>query len=292
VQVLTRWLSRRGSVARRPADPNAAAHEGAGAGYAPFAGSRVLVCGASGALGAAVADAFVAGGANVFLHAHRRPERVAKMAAELNGGPSGAGSPTPLRAHHGQADLRDPAQTRALLARAHSELGGLNVVVTAVGAAKDAPLLLVDAADIEASLRDNLLPVVNVCEAFRELLAAHDSTSGARIVNVSSVTGLVGQPMRVAYGAAKGAVVSYTKSVAREVAEFGITANCVAPQVIEGGLADLMKARVRSILLANTPVARTCLPADVAHAVTYLASPAASFVTGTVLTVSGGLVTW
>jgi NAD(P)-dependent dehydrogenase (short-subunit alcohol dehydrogenase family) len=274
VGVLTDWLARRSAPPPRTGTPEAG-------------GSRVLVCGASGALGAAVASAFVASGSRVFLHGHRNLARAAQLAATLQGEQA-----APLRARHGGADLRDAAQARALVERAHAELGGLDVVITAVGSAKDAPLPLVDAADIEGSLRDNLLPVIHVCEAFRELAAASGTTRGGRIVNVSSVTGMVGQPMRVAYGAAKGAVVSYTKSLAREVAQQGMTANVVAPQVIEGGLADLMKARVRSILLANTPVGRTCLPEDVAHAVSYLASPAASFVTGTVLTVSGGLVTW
>jgi len=280
VGVITDWLARR-------TVPSPAARATQGPGTPPADGSRVLVCGASGALGAAIATAFVEGGGLVFLHGHRNLARAGQLAASLQGDATG-----PVRARHGGADLRDAAQARALVQRAHAELGGLDIVVTAIGSAKDAPLPMVDAADIEDSLRDNLLPVIHVCEAFRELAVAHGTTQGGRIVNVSSVTGLVGQPMRVAYGAAKGAVVSYTKSLAREVAVQGMTANVVAPQVIEGGLADLMKARVRSILLANTPVGRTCLPADVAHAVTYLASPAASFVTGTVLTISGGLVTW
>jgi 3-oxoacyl-[acyl-carrier protein] reductase len=168
-------------------------------------------------------------------------------------------------------------------------MGGIDVLVTAVGGAEDAPLLMVCSEDIHACIDDNLRTVINVCEAYRDV--PRNGQAG-RIVNISSVTGLVGQPMRVSYGAAKGAVISYTKSLARELASQNITANVVAPQVIEGGLANLMKMHVREVLLANTPVGRACTPADVAHAVAYLGSPAASFVTGTVLTVAGGMVTW
>ena len=109
---------------------------------------------------------------------------------------------------------------------------------------------------------------------------------------VSSITGRVGQPMRLAYGAAKAAVEGYIRSFAREVAASGMTANCIAPQVIEGGLADLMKERVRALLLANTPLARPCEAKDVAGAALYLASAESRYVTGTSLNITGGLVTW
>jgi NAD(P)-dependent dehydrogenase (short-subunit alcohol dehydrogenase family) len=267
---------------RKPAVPQLVGTGLHAAGDAP--GARVLVCGASGAIGAAVATAFAAAGARVFLHAHRNGERVAALARELH-----RARPDLPPPHCASADLRDAAAAQALLREACVAMGGIDVVVTAIGGAKDAPLPLVDARDIAASIDDNLLPVINVCDAYRAL---PPGPRGGRIVNVASVTGLVGQPMRVAYGAAKGAVISYTKSVARELAASGITANCVAPQVIDGGLAKLMNARVRAVLLANTPIGRACTPQDVAHGVTYLASPAASFVTGTVLTISGGLVTW
>jgi 3-oxoacyl-[acyl-carrier protein] reductase len=279
VSALSSWFFRRPAAERWNAAKANGAHRKTGA-PAP----RVLVCGASGAIGTAVAEIFFAEGAQVFLHAYRNADRISKLARTLE-----QSRPEQGAVSTGTADLRDAHATRVLINAAFEALGGIDVVVTAIGGAKDAPLPLVDSRDITACIDDNLSPVINVCEAYRSLPR---SAQSGRIVNVSSVTGLVGQPMRVAYGAAKGAVISYTKSLARELAAEGITANCVAPQVVEGGLADLMKARVRAVLLANTPVGRICTPGDVAHGVSYLASPAASFVTGTVLTISGGLVTW
>lgn len=245
---------------------------------------RVLVCGASGRIGAAVAEAFANNGARLHLHYHSNRSAAERLARRLATGAGAEHMPQP-----DAADLRDATAARELLERAAARLGGVDVLITCIGQARDNPLPMVAAADLAQCLEDNLRPVVNACEAFR---AQRAGRPGGRIVNVSSITGLVGQPMRVAYGAAKGAVISYTKSLAREVAPEGMTANCVAPQVIDGGLADLMKLRVREILLDNTPVGRACTPADVAHAVTYLAAPGAGFVTGTALPVTGGLVTW
>jgi len=126
----------------------------------------------------------------------------------------------------------------------------------------------------------------------KALLDVVTGERGGRIVLVSSITGLVGQPMRAAYSAAKGAVIAYAKSLAREVASRGMTVNCIAPQVVEGGLARRMKPAVRDLLLANTPLGRVCTPAEVAAAAVYLASPGAAYVTGTVLNLTGGMVTW
>ncbi|MDB5800171.1 MAG: 3-oxoacyl-[acyl-carrier-protein] reductase [Rhodocyclales bacterium] len=243
---------------------------------------RVLVLGASGAIGYAIAETFARQGASLALHANRNTKVQGKLierCAELGAiGLCGV-----------QGDLADPERTRQIVNEAATTLGGLDVLVIAVGHADDQPLLMTEPGAMEAALQSNLAPVVNACEAFRALRAGW---MGGAVVVVSSITGRVGQPMRMAYGASKAAVEGYVRSFAREVAASGLTANCVAPQVIEGGLADLMKARVRSLLLANTPLARACEADDVAGAALYLASEGARYVTGTSLNVTGGLVTW
>jgi 3-oxoacyl-[acyl-carrier protein] reductase len=243
---------------------------------------RVLVLGASGAIGYAIAETFARQGAALALHANRNTSLQGKLierCAEL-----GASALCAVR-----GDLADAQRAKEIVAEAATALAGLDVLVIAVGHADDQALLMIEPGAMSAALQSNLAPVVNACEAFR---AQRASSLGGAVVVVSSITGRVGQPMRMAYGAAKGAVEGYVRSFAREVAASGMTANCVAPQVIEGGLADLMKARVRSLLLSNTPLARACEADDVAGAALYLASEGSRYVTGISLNVTGGLVTW
>lgn len=246
----------------------------------------VLVAGASGAIGSAVAAGFAAaagadGAARIALHYRRRHAPVAALAERLRR--DGA------TVHVGGADLTDAAAAHALLADTTAALGVPDVLVASLGGASDKPLFLETAGDLHATLQENLGAVVNLVSAF---VAARGERRGGRIVLVTSITGLVGQPMRTAYAAAKGAVIAYAKSVAREQAPRGMTVNCIAPQVVAGGLADQMRPAVRRLLLGNTPLARACEPEEIAAAAQWLASPGAGYATGTVENLSGGLVTW
>ena len=243
---------------------------------------RVLVLGASGVIGRAIATAFAAQGAALALHAHRNVQAQGALIEQC--ATLGATKLCGV-----QGDLAAATHAQQVVSEAAKALGGLDVMVIAVGQADDQPLLMMPPGAMRTALLSNLAPVVNACEAFRALRAG---SQGGAVVVVSSITGRVGQPMRLAYGAAKAAVEGYIRSFAREVAASGMTANCIAPQVIEGGLADLMKERVRVLLLANTPLARPCEAKDVAGAALYLASEESRYVTGTSLNVTGGLVTW
>lgn len=247
-------------------------------------GRRVLVAGASGAIGGAIAEAFAADGARLALHGRRRADALATLAARLTAADGTA--PAVLCADCASAD-----GAQALFTAAEAALGGVpDVLVIAIGSARDDALPMLGDADAAAVIADNLAPVVHLCETMRA--ARTRVGGGGRIVIVSSITGLVGQPMRTLYGAAKGAVIAYAKSLARETAASGLTVNCLAPQVLDGGLASLMRAHVRQTLLGATPAARACTPQDLVDAARFLAAPGAGYVTGTVVNVTGGLVTW
>ncbi len=247
-----------------------------------FSGQRAFIAGASGCVGRAIALALASAGAATALHGRRNADALAALADEI-----AARDAAP--SVHLKADLRDRGDARRALDEAWQALGGLDTLVIACGTARDGPLAFLGAADLEAALADNLDPVVHLCEAF---CARREALPGGRIVIVSSITGLSGQPMRSAYGAAKGAVIGYAKSLARSVADRGMTVNCLVPQVVQGGIAEHMTARMQDLLEAITPLQRPCTSEEVASAALFLASPGASFITGSCLNITGGLITW
>jgi 3-oxoacyl-[acyl-carrier protein] reductase len=254
-----------------------------GSGPASLAGRRVLIAGASGAIGAAIAAAVADAGARVCLHYHRSSGPAERLAERINAERGQS------RAFPAQADLTDREAAENLFDRAFDRLGGVDVLINCIGTARDDSIMMLTERDADLMLRGNLAPVVYLCEAMRRRCAAGDY---GRIINITSITGLVGQPMRSLYGAAKGAVIAYTKGLAREIAGRGWTANCIAPQVLDGGIADVMKPQVRAAIMGSTPIKRSCTPNDLVGAALFLASAEAGFITGTVLNVTGGLVTW
>ena len=246
-------------------------------------GRRVLVSGSSGSIGSAIAGRLAGEGARVALHYHSGAAAAEALAARIN---AGGGPP---RAFTVQGRLDRQAEAGQVFAGACALLGGVDVLVNCVGFSRDDSILMLSEGDADAVMRGNLGPVVYLCEAMRRQGGHVDA---GRIVNITSITGLVGQPMRALYGAAKGGVIAYTKSLAREIAAQGWTANCIAPQVVEGGLAERMKPAAQAMIGGVTPVRRTCLPDDLTGAALFLASADSGFVTGTVMNVTGGLVTW
>lgn len=266
------WMSRAKALLRGQDGPRRA-----------LEGRRVLVSGASGSIGSAIAERLAGEGARIALHYHAGGAAAAALAARINSG----GGRTSAYTVQGALDSR--AEAERVFADACGLLGGVDVLVNCVGFSRDDSVLMLSERDADAVMRGNLGPVVYLCEAMRRQGGAIEA---GRIVNITSITGLVGQPMRSLYGAAKGAVIAYTKSLAREIAAEGWTANCIAPQVVEGGLAERMKPAAHAMIAGNTPIQRTCLPADLTGAALFLASADSAFVTGTVLNVTGGLVTW
>ncbi|MSP67362.1 MAG: 3-oxoacyl-[acyl-carrier-protein] reductase [Alphaproteobacteria bacterium] len=237
-------------------------------------GKTALVTGASGEIGRAVARALHGQGAAVALSGRRR-EALEALAAEL--GDRVAVTP---------ADLADAVAVEALLPAAEAALGQVDILVNNAGLTRDGLVLRMKDADWDLVLRTNLEAAFRLSRA---ALKGMVKRRQGRIIAISSVVGITGNPGQANYAASKAGLIGLAKALAREVAARGITVNCVAPGYIESpmthGLGDEQKGR----LLSAIPVGRIGTPAEVAAAVVYLASDEAAYVTGQTLHVNGGM---
>ncbi len=181
-----------------------------------------------------------------------------------------------------QADVSDPEQAARLV----EEAGDLDILVNNAGLTRDRLIARMSDEDWRAVLDTNLGGVFHTCRAAARGMMRR--RAGA-IVNLSSVVGLHGNPGQTNYAASKAGIIGFTKALARELATRGVRVNAIAPGYIETALTDVLPEEVRAAILENTPLGRLGRPEDVAGAVRFLCSDEASFITGEVLLVDGGL---
>ncbi|TVQ55940.1 MAG: 3-oxoacyl-[acyl-carrier-protein] reductase [Rhodobacteraceae bacterium] len=237
-------------------------------------GKRALVTGASGGIGGAVAAALHAQGATVGL-CGTRVAPLEDLAASLG-----------ERAHVLPCDLSDAAAVEALPKAATAAMGAVDILVNNAGVTRDNLFMRMSDAEWDAVI------AVNLTAAFRLMrgcLRGMMKARWGRIVSVTSVVGVTGNPGQGNYAASKAGLIGMSKSLAAEVASRGVTVNCVAPGFIEtamtAGLADAQKEK----LLGAIPAGRMGTSAEVAAAVAFLASDEARYVTGATLHVNGGM---
>jgi 3-oxoacyl-[acyl-carrier protein] reductase len=181
-----------------------------------------------------------------------------------------------------QADVADPADAKRLV----EEAGDLDVLVNNAGLTRDGVLARMSNDDWRDVIETNLSSVFYTCRAVTRGMMKKRAGS---IVNVSSIVGLHGNWGQTNYGASKAGIIGFTKSLARELGSRNVRANVVAPGYVNTRLTDVLPDDAREAMLANTPLGRLGDPEDVAGAVRFLCSDEASFITGEVLLVDGGL---
>jgi len=239
-----------------------------------LSGKTALVTGASGGIGGAIAKALHAQGATVGLSGTRR-EALEKVAAELG-----------ARTHVLPCDLGDPAATDALAKDAEAAMGKLDILVNNAGLTRD---------NIAMRMKDEewqKVIDVNLTAGFRLARAAMRGMMKrrfGRIVGITSIVGVTGNPGQANYAAAKAGMIGMSKALAQELASRSITVNCVAPGFIETPMTDALTADQKARILPAVPAGRLGSAEEIAAAVVFLASDEASYITGQTIHVNGGM---
>ena len=237
-------------------------------------GRTALVTGASGGIGGAIAKALHAAGARLAVSGTRR-EALEALASELGG-----------EVQVLPCDLADPSATAALAGQAEEALGQLDILVNNAGLTRD---------NLSMRMKDEdwaLVLEVNLTAGFRlarGVLRGMMKRRWGRIVGITSIVGVTGNPGQANYAASKAGMIGMSKSLAQEVANRGITVNCVAPGFIRTAMTDALDEKQHERLLGAIPAGRLGLPADIAAGVVFLASEEAAYVTGQTLHVNGGM---
>jgi 3-oxoacyl-[acyl-carrier protein] reductase len=237
--------------------------------FASLEGKSALVTGASRGIGRAIAAELAAAGATVVVGYRSGQEEAEALAAEIGG-----------RAI--QADVSSPDDARRLV----EEAGDLDIVVNNAGLTRDGLLARMSDEDWRTVIDTNLSSVFYTCRAVTRPMMKKRAGS---IVNISSVVGVHGNWGQTNYAASKAGIIGFTKSLARELGSRNVRANVVAPGYVKTQLTDVLPEDATAAMLQNTPLGRLGEPEDVAGAVRFLCSEAASFITGEVLLVDGGL---
>ncbi|HWX21253.1 MAG TPA: 3-oxoacyl-[acyl-carrier-protein] reductase [Candidatus Binatia bacterium] len=243
-----------------------------------LANQIAVVTGAGRGIGRAIALKFAAEGADVVC-VSRTAENSEKVANEVRG--------LGRKAWAYAVDVSDAAAVAAASEKILAETGRIDILVNNAGVTRDGLLMRMSEADWDSVLDTNLKGAFLFTKAFSRAFIKQRS---GRMVNIASVIGLVGNAGQCNYAASKAGLLGFTKSVARELASRGITVNAVAPGFTETDMTAGLNEQMRNEVLKGIPLGTFGQPEDIAQAALFLASPAARYITGQVLTVDGGMV--
>lgn len=243
-----------------------------------FANKVAVVTGAGRGIGQEIARALAAEGAKVAV-VSRSASSCGKSADEIN-----AEFPGSAKAY--AVDVADHTAVQELAKTIGDDFGTVHILVNNAGVTRDGLLMRMKEEDWDTVLDTNLKGAFNTVKAFmRVLMKAED----ARIINIASVIGLIGNAGQANYSASKAGLIGFTKAVARELAGRKVTCNAIAPGFITTDMTDELPEAVKEAVIGKIPLASFGTTRDIAEAVTFIASPAARYITGQVLAVDGGM---
>lgn len=240
---------------------------------------NVLVTGASRGIGKRIAEAFALSGANVVLNASRESEHFTKTIKEFEN----AGYSVMAYA----CDVSDGEAVKGMLKAIKEKFGSVHVLVNNAGITRDMLLMRMSEEEWDSVLDINLKGTFNCTKACIRPMMKHNF---GRIINISSVVGITGNPGQANYAASKAGMIGFSKAVAKEIGKKGVTCNVVAPGFIESDMTEGLSDEIKSKYLENIAVGRFGTAEDVTNAVMFLANEKSSFITGQVITVDGGMV--
>jgi 3-oxoacyl-[acyl-carrier protein] reductase len=237
-------------------------------------GKTALITGASGGIGAAIAKALHAAGATIAISG-TRVEKLEELKAQIG-----------ENVHVLPCNLSSAEDVEKLIPAAEAAMGGLDILVNNAGITKDGLAMRMKDDDWQAVIDVNLTANFRLCRA---AMRGMMKKRAGRIVNITSIVGVTGNPGQANYVASKAGVIGLSKSLAQELATRGVTVNCIAPGFIATPMTDVLNEKQKEGILARIPAGRMGGPEDIAAAVLYLASDEAGYVTGQTLHVNGGM---
>lgn len=246
-----------------------------------LSGQNVIITGGTRGIGLAIAKRFAEQGASLAIFG-RNPERGAAAVKEIEALTEGD-----QKVKFYSLDIAEGSQVEETIKKVYIDFETIDVLINNAGITRDALLMRLKPEDWDHVINTNLTSIYSTCRAVvRPMMKARQG----KIINVTSVVGLMGNAGQTNYAASKSGMIGFTKSLAKEIGGRGISVNCIAPGFIKTDMTDVLSDTQKEALLEQIPMGRLGDPQDIANAALFLASPLSNYITGQVVTVDGGMV--